>query len=70
MCPGSLGLNESNSRSDGAMSLPSEEDDHMNVDNPIHDGPPLIGGLEVVAIILPAPSKKYSSHSASQFSKF
>jgi len=37
----------------------------MNVDNPIHDGPPPVGGLEVLAAVSPALSKKYSTHSAS-----
>lgn len=37
----------------------------MNVDNPIHDGPAPVGGLEVLAVVAPSLGKNDSSHSAS-----
>lgn len=50
---GPLGLDALDSRSDDVLSLPSKEDDHMHVDNPIHDDPPPVGGLEVVEVVSP-----------------
>lgn len=52
--PGPLGLDESDSDDGGKVaSQPSEEDDQMDVDNPIHNRPPLAGGLDVLAAITP-----------------
>lgn len=65
MHPSSLTLDELDSRSDDVVSLPSKEDDHMNVDNLIHDSPPLVGGLEVIVAVAPSLGKKDSSHNAS-----
>lgn len=39
MHPSLLGLDEIDSKNDDEESTPSEEEDLMNVDNPIHDGP-------------------------------
>lgn len=61
MYPGPLVLDESND-SDGEVSQPSEDDDPMQVDNPIHDGPSqggdIIGGLDVLAVIALALGKE------------
>lgn len=65
MHPGSLGLDQLDSGSDDAMSPPLEEEDKMNVDNPIYDGPPPVGVLEVLVAVPLAPGKKDSTHSAS-----
>lgn len=70
MCTGSLGLDKLGNGSDDSIIPPLEEEDHSNVDNPIHDGPPLVGVLEVLAVVGLAPGKKDSSHSASLFSNF
>lgn len=42
----------------------------MHMDNPIYDGPPPIGGFDVLEIITPAQGKKDSTHSYLWFSKY
>lgn len=59
-CP--LVLDEFDSGSDDEASQPLEEEDLMNVDNLIHDGPSPLGGLEVLAIVTPIPCKKTQVH--------
>jgi len=59
MHSGPLRLDESSTNSDDEVdSQPSDEDDQMNVDNPIHDRPPLVGRLDVLVVISPTPSNK------------
>lgn len=58
-----LGLDEVKSGNDGeAMIQPSKKENKIHVDNPIHDGPPPIRGVEVLAVVSPTPSKKDSTH--------
>lgn len=57
---GPLGLDELDSN-DGEVSQDSNEKDHMDMDNPIHDGPPSIGGFDVLVVITLAPSKEDST---------
>lgn len=59
MCSGPLGLDELGNDSDGEVaSQPLEEDDQMDTDNPIHDGPPPTRGLDVLIVITPIPGNK------------
>lgn len=58
---GPLGLEELNSSSDGGGSPPSKEEDTMHMDNLIHDGPPPVGGLNILTTIAPFPSNNNST---------
>lgn len=55
-----MGLAKIDSDGDELESLPSNEDDPMNIENLIHDGPPPMVGLELLAAVAPAPSKNVS----------
>lgn len=57
MCSSPLGWDEIESGSDVEASLPFKEENKMDVDNTIHDGPPLAIGLEVLAMVSPDPCK-------------
>lgn len=59
---GLLGLNELDS-SGGEVIQPLDKEDHMDMENPIHDGPPPTGGLDVLESVVPLPGKEYSTHS-------
>lgn len=41
-----------------ASNQPSKEDDHIDVENHIHDRPPPAGGLDVLSVTTPTPSIK------------
>lgn len=42
----------------------------MDMDNPICDGPPLVGGLEVLAMIAPTLGNNILTHIFLELSKF
>lgn len=59
MHPGPLGLDELGSDNDGEVSIKSlKEDDQINVDNPNHDEPPPVGGLDVLLVVTPIVGNK------------
>lgn len=62
MHSGPLDLDEFNSDGDGEVRYQLEDDDTMQVENPIHYGPPQVGdeagGLDVLVTVSPALGKK------------
>jgi len=62
MCPSPLQLDNLDSDNDGLEATqPSEEDDQMDMENSIHDGPPLARGFDVLAVATTTPSNKLYS---------
>lgn len=64
--PSLLGMEKLDNDGDGdgeVMSQPSEDEDPIQVDNPIHDGLPqggeVVGGLDVLMIMAPTPGKNW-----------
>lgn len=53
-----LDIDESDSYGDDEASQPSKDDDQMDVDNSIHDGPPPARGLDVLVVVSLTPDKK------------
>lgn len=55
-----LGLEEKDSEGDGVKSPPLDEDDPMNMDNLIYNGPPSMIRLDMLAIVGLALGKNVS----------